>query len=54
MAPRWLRRHPSRNTAILFLGVAAVSVAALVWMGVRLVKQDHAREKILFLGLGHS
>jgi signal transduction histidine kinase len=36
--------HPSRNTAILFLSVAAVSVAALVWMGVRLVQQDHALE----------
>lgn len=34
------RGHPSRNTAILFLCVAAVSVAVLVWMGVRLVKQD--------------
>ena len=44
MAARWLRGHPSRNTAILFLGVAAVSVAALVWMGVRLVKQDRALE----------
>ena len=39
-----LRGHPSRNTAILFLGVAAVSVGALVWMGVRLVKQDRALE----------
>ena len=38
------RGHPSRNTAILFLGVAAVSVAVLVWMGVRLVKQDRALE----------
>jgi signal transduction histidine kinase len=38
------REHPSRNTAILFLGVAAVSVAALVWMGVRLVQQDRALE----------
>jgi signal transduction histidine kinase len=39
-----LRGHPSRNTAILFLGVAAVSVAALVWMGVRLLQQDRALE----------
>jgi len=39
-----LRGHPSRNTIILFLGVAAASVAALVWMGVRLVQQDHALE----------
>lgn len=38
------RRHPSRGTAALFLGVAAVSVAALVWMGVRLIKQDRALE----------
>ena len=38
------RRHPSRGTAILFLGVAAVSVAVLVWMGVRLIKQDRALE----------
>jgi signal transduction histidine kinase len=44
MASLRFRRHPSRNTAILFLGVAAVSVAALVWMGVRLVKQDRALE----------
>ena len=44
MAPLRFRGHPSRNTAILFLGVAAVSVAALVWMGVRLVKQDRALE----------
>src|SRR4030042_7120177 len=34
------RGHPSRNTAILFLGVAAISVAVLVWRGVRLVQQD--------------
>jgi signal transduction histidine kinase len=39
-----LREHPSRNTIILFLCVAALSVAALVWMGVRLVKQDRALE----------
>jgi signal transduction histidine kinase len=38
------RGHPSRNTAILFLSVAAVSVVALVWMGVRLVQQDRALE----------
>src|SRR4030066_425204 len=43
VSPRF-RRHPSRNTAILFLCVAAVSVAALVWMGVRLVQQDRALE----------
>ncbi len=38
------RGHPSRKTAILFLSVAAVSVAALVWMGVRLVQQDRTLE----------
>src|SRR4030042_3622570 len=38
------RGHPSRNTAILFLGVAAISVAVLVWMGVRLVQQDRVLE----------
>lgn len=44
MASLRFRGHPSRNTAILFLGVAAVSVAALVWMGMRLVQQDRALE----------
>src|SRR5512136_2313257 len=44
MASLRLRGHPSRNTALLFLGVAAVSVAALVWMGVRLLQQDRALE----------
>jgi len=44
MASHRFRGHPSRNTVILFLGVAAVSVAALVWMGVRLVQQDRALE----------
>jgi signal transduction histidine kinase len=44
MASLRFRGHPSRNTVILFLGVAAVSVAALVWMGVRLVQQDRALE----------
>src|SRR4030042_5514016 len=44
MASLRFRGHPSRNSAILFLCVAAVSVAALVWMGVRLVKQDRALE----------
>lgn len=39
-----LRRHPSRGAAILFLGVAAVSVAALIWMGARLIEQDRALE----------
>jgi signal transduction histidine kinase len=38
------RGHPSRRTSILFLGVAAVAVAALVWMGARLLQQDRALE----------
>ena len=38
------REHPSRNITILFLCVAAAAVAALVWMGVRLVRQDQALE----------
>jgi signal transduction histidine kinase len=37
-------KRPSRYVAVLFLGVAAVSVIALVWMGVRLVQQDRALE----------
>ncbi len=44
MASLRFRGHPSRNTAILFLTVAAVSVAALVWMGARLLQQDRALE----------
>ncbi len=36
--------HPSRKAAALFLGVAAVSVAALVWTGQRLIRQDRALE----------
>jgi signal transduction histidine kinase len=44
MASRRSRGHPSRNTAILFLSVAVVSVAALAWMGIRLVEQDRALE----------
>jgi len=39
------RGHPSRNTAILFLCVAGMSVIALVWMGVRLMQQDRSLEK---------
>ncbi len=38
------REHPSRNAAILFLCVAALAVGVLVWMGVRLVRQDRALE----------
>lgn len=37
-------KHSSRYIAVLFLGVAAVSVIALGWMGVRLVHQDRALE----------
>lgn len=44
MSSARIRRHPSRGAAILFLGVAAVSVGALVWMGVRLIEQDRALE----------
>jgi signal transduction histidine kinase len=44
MSSARFERHPSRGTAILFLGVAAVSVGALVWMGVRLIEQDRALE----------
>lgn len=36
--------HPSRKAAALFLCVAAVSVAALVWTGQRLIRQDRALE----------
>jgi len=39
-----IRGHPSRNTAILFLCVAGISVVALIWMGVRLMQQDRALE----------
>jgi signal transduction histidine kinase len=38
------RGHPSRKTSILFLSVAALSVVALVWMGIRLLQQDRALE----------
>jgi signal transduction histidine kinase len=37
----WL---PPRRTVALFIAVAAVSVAALVWMGARLLVQDRALE----------
>lgn len=37
-------KHPSGYIALLFLTVAALSVVALVWMGVRLVQQDRALE----------
>ena len=37
-------RNSSRKTAILFLGIAAFSVIVLVWMGLRLVRQDRALE----------
>lgn len=38
------RGHSSRNAAIFFLCVAALAVAVLIWMGVRLVRQDRALE----------
>jgi two-component system phosphate regulon sensor histidine kinase PhoR len=38
------RKHPAGHMTVLFLAVAAVSVVALVWMGVRLVQQDRALE----------
>jgi signal transduction histidine kinase len=44
MASLRLRGRPSRNTAVLFLCAAALAVAALVWMGARLVRQDQALE----------
>ena len=44
MARLWSKGHPVRGTALLFLSAAALAVAALVWMGVRLVKQDRALE----------
>ncbi|MBN2409470.1 MAG: HAMP domain-containing histidine kinase [Candidatus Aminicenantes bacterium] len=44
MASLRSRGHPSRRTTILFLGVAAAAVAALIWMGVRLLQQDRALE----------
>ena len=37
-------RLPPRKTAALFAAVAVVSVTALVWMGVRLLAQEHALE----------
>ena len=39
-----LWKRPSKYNAVLFLAVAAVSVIALVWMGVRLMQQDRALE----------
>lgn len=44
MASLRSRGHHTRTSAALFLGTAAVSVAALVWMGVRLLVQDRALE----------
>lgn len=37
-------RHPSRNTALFFLSISVLSVAALVWLGVRLLQQDRVLE----------
>lgn len=44
MTPFRIWKSPSKYIAILFLGVAAVSVIALVWMGMRLMQQDRALE----------
>ncbi|MBN1940272.1 MAG: hypothetical protein JW843_11850, partial [Candidatus Aminicenantes bacterium] len=44
MSSARFQRHFSRAAAILFLAVAALSVGALVWMGVRLIEQDRALE----------
>ncbi len=44
MASLRFRGHPSWNTAVLFLSVAAVSVAVLVWTGIRLARQDRSLE----------
>lgn len=37
-------RRPSKYNAVLFLGIATVSIMVLVWMGVRLLQQDRALE----------
>jgi signal transduction histidine kinase len=39
-----MKKHAPRNTTALFLGFAAVSVAALVWTAVRLARQDRLLE----------
>jgi len=44
MKPFRSSKHPAGGMPVLFLAVAAVSVVALVWMGVRLVQQDRALE----------
>jgi hypothetical protein len=44
MMPRRPGRLPPRKTVALFVAVAAVSVIALVWMGVRLLTQERALE----------
>lgn len=44
MNPFRSRKHPAGDMTVLFLAVAAVSVVALVWMGVRLMQQDRALE----------
>ncbi|MGD8538377.1 MAG: HAMP domain-containing sensor histidine kinase [Candidatus Aminicenantes bacterium] len=44
MTPLRIWKRPSKYNAVLFLAVAAVSVIALVWMGVRLLQQDRALE----------
>jgi signal transduction histidine kinase len=44
MTPRRFGRLPPRTTLALFVAVAAVSVAALVWMGARVLSQERALE----------
>jgi signal transduction histidine kinase len=44
MEPLRTRGKSSRTTAVLFLATAAVSVAALFWMGIRLIAQDRELE----------
>jgi signal transduction histidine kinase len=44
MIPFRIWKRPSKYNAVLFLAVAAVSVIALIWMGIRLMQQDRALE----------
>ena len=44
MTPFRIWKRPSKYNALLFLAVAAISVTALVWMGIRLLQQDRALE----------
>ncbi len=44
MKPLRAWKHPAGGVTALILAVAAVSVGALVWMGIRLAQQDRALE----------